>query len=323
MLSLRAHQLLADRRRRSRGMTLVEVLIVLAISALLIGGVRDRARRGASGRGLARDQPARQHRPLRLQQGPRHRQLLPPAHQARRQLVLDAARRRSHVPARDRPLRPHQGRRPEPREGARRARPPGRGELQPLAPGARARGGQGPLGRQGRRPGDRPAAGRQAVPPAEQAGAAPASRACPASRRLAQPGRHRAKPARQVRGAAKKVPRRKPPIFGAFDDDNSLSELKKPFKLPKTDQGRQRPDRRRHQADHQGRGQHLLLPAGPHPARPHPGRGDREPGERVHDHHPAADRPRRGQEGKIDLALTDDPNSVKDDLGRRQTRRSF
>ena len=32
----------------------------------------------------------------------------------------------------------------------------------------------------------------------------------------------------------KKVPRRKPPIFGAFDDDNSLSELKKPFKLPKT-----------------------------------------------------------------------------------------
>ena len=39
MLSLRAHQHLADRRRRSRGMTLVEVLIVLAISALLIGGV--------------------------------------------------------------------------------------------------------------------------------------------------------------------------------------------------------------------------------------------------------------------------------------------
>ena len=39
MRSLRAHSLLAHRRRRSRGMTLVEVLIVLAISALLVGGI--------------------------------------------------------------------------------------------------------------------------------------------------------------------------------------------------------------------------------------------------------------------------------------------
>src|SRR5690606_13385834 len=30
----------------------------------------------------------------------------------------------------------------------------------------------------------------------------------------------------------KKVPRRKPPMFDAFEDDNSLSDLKKPFKFP-------------------------------------------------------------------------------------------
>ena len=33
--------------------------------------------------------------------------------------------------------------------------------------------------------------------------------------------------------APKSVPRRKPPVFGAFEDENSLSELKKPFKMPK------------------------------------------------------------------------------------------
>ncbi|MCY1006935.1 type II secretion system protein [Nannocystis pusilla] len=94
----------------------------------------------------------------------------------------------------------------------------------------------------------------------------------------------------------KKVPRRKPPIFGAFEDDNSLSELRKPFKFPaevKVIAVRTAEDLK---PITKGEASLYFFPQG-HTAGAHPRARGRQPGERVHDHRQAADRPRRGQGG--------------------------
>lgn len=127
----------------------------------------------------------------------------------------------------------------------------------------------------------------------------------------------------QYAAQPKKVPRRKPPIFGAFEDDNSLSELKKPFKFPpevKVVSVRTAEDPKpitKGEASvyffPQGHTQlaHIVVQEVANPenqftiiVKPLTGRVEIK-------------------DGVVDLALPDDPTSIRDDLGKRQNRRSF
>ena len=121
----------------------------------------------------------------------------------------------------------------------------------------------------------------------------------------------------------KKVPRRKPPIFGAFDDDNSLSELKKPFKLPKTIKVVSVQTAEDPKPISKGEASIYFFPQG-HTQLAHIQIEEIEHPENAFT---IIIRPLTGRveivDGKVDLALADDPTAIKDDLGRRQTRRSF
>ncbi|HEY0138167.1 MAG TPA: hypothetical protein VGB85_28970, partial [Nannocystis sp.] len=121
----------------------------------------------------------------------------------------------------------------------------------------------------------------------------------------------------------KKVPRRKPPIFGAFDDDNSLSELKKPFKLPKTIKVVSVQTAEDPKPVTKGEASIYFFPQG-HTQLAHIQIEEIEHPENAFT---IIIRPLTGRveivDGKSDLALADDPTAIKDDLGRRQTRRSF
>jgi hypothetical protein len=121
----------------------------------------------------------------------------------------------------------------------------------------------------------------------------------------------------------KKVPRRKPPIFGAFDDDNSLSDLKKPFKLPKTIKVVSVQTAEDPKAITRGEASIYFFPQG-HTQLAHIQIEEIEHPENAFT---IIIRPLTGRveivDGKVDLTLADDPTAIKDDLGRRQTRRSF
>jgi len=121
----------------------------------------------------------------------------------------------------------------------------------------------------------------------------------------------------------KKVPRRKPPIFGAFDDDNSLSELKKPFKFPpevKVIAVRTAEDLK---PITKGEASLFFFPQG-HTQQAH-----------IHVQEVANPeneftiivKPLTGRveikEGHVDLALPEDPTSIRDDLGKKMNRRAF
>lgn len=121
----------------------------------------------------------------------------------------------------------------------------------------------------------------------------------------------------------KKVPRRKPPIFGAFDDDNSLSELKKPFKLPAQIRVASVQTADDVKPITKGEASIYFFPQG-HTQRAHIQIEDVENKENAFT---IIVQPLTGRvtikEGKIDLMIADDPTSVKDDLGRKQNRRTF
>ncbi|MFY0542249.1 pilus assembly FimT family protein [Nannocystis pusilla] len=121
----------------------------------------------------------------------------------------------------------------------------------------------------------------------------------------------------------KKVPRRKPPIFGAFEDDNSLSELRKPFKFPaevKVIAVRTAEDLK---PITKGEASLYFFPQG-HTQLAH-----------IHVQEVANPeneftiivKPLTGRvevkEGHIDLALQEDPTSIRDDLGKKMNRRAF
>ncbi|MCY1062550.1 hypothetical protein [Nannocystis sp. SCPEA4] len=121
----------------------------------------------------------------------------------------------------------------------------------------------------------------------------------------------------------KKVPRRKPPIFGAFDDDNSLSELKKPFKFPaevKVIAVRTAEDLK---PITKGEASLYFFPQG-HTQLAH-----------IHVQEVANPeneftiivKPLTGRvevkDGHVDLALPEDPTSIRDDLGKKMNRRAF
>lgn len=121
----------------------------------------------------------------------------------------------------------------------------------------------------------------------------------------------------------KKVPRRKPPLFEAFEDENSLSELKKPFSFPpeiKVIAVRTAQDIK---PVSQGEASLFFFPQG-HTQLAHIHVQEVE--------HPENEftiivRPLTGRvevvDGHVELALPEDPTAVRDDLGRRPNRRSF
>ena len=156
-----------------------------------------------------------------------------------------------------------------------------------------------------------------------KAGAAPAKAGAPATGGSPMPGAPGGSMLDKYAVQAKKVPRRKPPIFGAFDDDNSLSDLKKPFKLPKTVKVVSVQTADDIKPITTGEASIYFFPQG-HTQLAHI---QVEEIENPENSFTIIIKPLTGrvevQEGKINLALTDDPNSIRDDLGRRQTRRSF
>ncbi|MBL9106032.1 MAG: prepilin-type N-terminal cleavage/methylation domain-containing protein [Myxococcales bacterium] len=121
----------------------------------------------------------------------------------------------------------------------------------------------------------------------------------------------------------KKVPRRKPPMFGGFEDDNSLSSLKKPFTLPKEVKivsVRTAEDLKPITA---GEASIYFFPQGTTQLAHIQIEDVKSP----ENSFTVIIQPLTGrveiQEGKVELVLIEDPTSVKDDLGRRQNRRSF
>lgn len=121
----------------------------------------------------------------------------------------------------------------------------------------------------------------------------------------------------------KQVPRRKPPIFGAFEDDNSLSELKKPFKFPpeiKVVAFRTAQDIKPITS---GEASLFFFPQG-HTQQAH-----------IHVQEVANPEneftiivtPLTGRveikDGHVDLALSEDPTAIRDDLGKKMNRRAF
>ncbi|MBK9757205.1 MAG: hypothetical protein IPO88_27650 [Nannocystis sp.] len=121
----------------------------------------------------------------------------------------------------------------------------------------------------------------------------------------------------------KAVPRRKPPIFGAFDDDNSLSDLKKPFKLPKQIKVVSVQTADDVKPIVKGEASIYFFPQG-HTQLAHI---QIEEIDNPTNAFTIVVKPLTGRvevkEGKVNLTLADDPTAIKDDLGRRQSRRSF
>ncbi len=123
--------------------------------------------------------------------------------------------------------------------------------------------------------------------------------------------------------APKKVPRRKPPLFGGFEDDNSLSELKKPFTLPKEVRVVSVRTADDVKPITKGQASIYFFPQGHTQAAHIQIEEIKNPANAF----TVTIQPLTGrvqiQEGKQDLAVIEDPTSIKDDLGRRQTKRSY
>ena len=308
-----------------RGMTLIEVLIVLAISALLIGGVATGLGAGrAAEASRATNQLANTVRfafnkarvtgtyyrllinldegAFSMQRGD-DRMYLPATDRYGRIRVVDPSREKERE-ERDRRAEENYNRSVQ-----------GRVLAAIQGPAAGAKPGATPIGAP-------PGAPQKAAPGAPQKAGTPAAPAATP----ATPGAP-AKPAAgmtdQYTVQPKKVPRRKPPIFGAFDDDNSLSDLKKPFKLPKQIKVVSVQTAEDPKPITKGEASIYFFPQG-HTQLAHI---QIEEIDNPQNAFTIIVRPLTGRveikDGKIDLALSDDPTAIKDDLGRRQTRRSF
>ena len=310
MLSLCAHQLLSARRHRSRGMTLVEVLIVLAISALLIGGVATGLGAGRQAEvSRATNQLANTIRfafnKARVT-GSYYRLLINLDDGA---FSMQRGADRMYLPATDRYGRikvVDPSREKERDERDRRAEENYNRSIQARVLAA-VKG---------------PSVGKNAATPI---GAPPGAQKPPA------PGAAGAAPTKAAAGGiidkyavqTKAVPRRKPPIFGAFDDDNSLSDLKKPFKLPKQIKVVSVQTADDVKPIVKGEASIYFFPQG-HTQLAHI---QIEEIDNPVNAFTIVVKPLTGrvevQEGKVNLTLADDPTAIKDDLGRRQSRRSF
>lgn len=319
MRSLRAHPLLTHRRRRSRGMTLVEVLIVLAISALLVGGI-------STGLGAGRQaEVSRATNQLANTVRFAFNKARVTGSYYRLQIKLDdgsftmqRGADKMYLPATDRYGRikvVDPSREKEKEERDRRAEENYNRSIQArvlaaVKGPANTKGAATPIG-----------APSKAAP--AKAGAAPGAGVAPGGAAAAGGTSPTGGMLDKYTVQPKKVPRRKPPIFGAFDDDNSLSELKKPFKLPKTVKVVSVQTADDIKPITTGEASIYFFPQG-HTQLAHIQIEEIEHPENAFT---IIIKPLTGrveiQEGKINLALTDDPNSIRDDLGRRQTRRSF
>ena len=312
MLSHRAHLLLAHGRRRSRGMTLVEVLIVLAISALLVGGI-------STGLGAGRQaEVSRATNQLANTVRFAFNKARVTGSYYRLQIKLDdgsftmqRGADKMYLPATDRYGRikvVDPSREKEKDERDRRAEENYNRSIQARVLAAV----KGPSNTKG--------AGTPIGAPSK---AAPAKAGAPATGGSPMPGAPGGSMLDKYAVQAKKVPRRKPPIFGAFDDDNSLSDLKKPFKLPKTVKVVSVQTADDIKPITTGEASIYFFPQG----HTHLAHIQIEEIEHPENAFTIIIKPLTGRveikEGKINLALTDDPNSIRDDLGRRQTRRSF
>jgi len=315
----------SDQRHRHhmRGMTLIEVLIVLAISALLIGGVATGLSAGRQAEASrATNQLANTVRfafnKARVT-GTYYRLLINIDESA---FSMQRGDDRMYLPATDRYGRIKvidPSREKEKEERDRRAEENYNRSIQGRvlaaigAPAVGARPGAAPIGAPAGA-----AAPQKAGTPA--APGTPGASAAPAKAGTTAPS---AGMTDQYAVQPKKVPRRKPPIFGAFDDDNSLSDLKKPFKLPKTVKVVSVQTAEDIKPLTKGEASIYFFPQG-HTQLAHIIIEEIENPENAFT---IIIRPLTGRveikDGKIDLALSDDPTAIKDDLGRRQTRRSF
>jgi len=129
-------------------------------------------------------------------------------------------------------------------------------------------------------------------------------------------------------GGPKRVPRRKPPLFGAFEEDNSITGFKEPVPLPegvRVVSVRTAEDLKTITAGEasvyffpQGRTQlaHIQLEE-----------KRKEDGEEVGNKYTIVVQPLTGQveirEGLIDLVIEEEERRRRDDLGKEQDRRSF
>jgi len=319
------------RARRSRGLTLIEVLIVLAIAGLVVGSVIGGL--GASRQAevtRATNQMANTVRfafnkarvtgsfyrllinldegAFSMQRGD-DRMYLPATDRYGRVVTIDPSRVKERE---ERDLRAEEN-----YNRSLQARVLGAVRGPSVARNAATPIGQ-PPGAQAVPPGGAAKPGAGVQPGAGAQPGAPAKPGAPA-----QPGAPGTKPADMYAVAPKKVPRRKPPIFGAFDDDNSLSELKKPFKLPKQIKVVSVQTVDDPKPILKGEASIYFFPQG-HTQRAHIQVEDLEFPDNAFTIvvHPLTGRV-EVKEGKIDLILGDDPATIKDDLGRAQTRRSF
>ena len=305
-------------RRRSLGFTLIEVLVVMGIIGLLIGSV-------VTGLGAGKQaQVARitnqlantvrfAYNKARVT-GSYYRLLID---LDKGSFTLQRGDNKMYMPATDRYGRTmvvDPGKAKEKEERDKRAEENYNRSLQARvleavrAPGAPMSPGAG----QPQKIGQQPTPGAQPPKPAQPGQPAPSSSSSSSS---TKPDMYAA--------TAKKVPRRKPPLFGAFEDDNSLSELKKPFKFPpevKVVAVRTAEDLK---PITKGEASLYFFPQG------HT--------QLAHIHVQEANNPEREftiiikpltgrveiQEGHVDLALPDDPTAIRDDLGKRQNKRSF
>ena len=321
MYSLRSPPSASDRRRRSRGMTLIEILIVLAISALLIGGVATGLGAGRQAEvSRATNQLANTVRfafnKARVT-GSYYRLLIKLDDSS---FSMQRGADKMYLPATDRYGRikvVDPSREKEKEERDRRAEENYNRSIQARVLAAvkgpsNTKSAATPIG-----------APSKAAPTKAGAPGAPTKAGTPTAITNPAGGGVTGGMIDRYTVEAKKVPRRKPPIFGAFDDDNSLSELKKPFKLPKTVKVVSVQTADDLKPTTTGEASIYFFPQG-HTQLAHI---QVEEIEHPENSFTIIIKPLTGRveikEGKINLALTDDPNSIRDDLGRRQTRRSF
>lgn len=318
------------RARRSRGMTLIEVIIVLAIVGLVVGSVMgglDSGRQAEVTR--ATNQMANTVRfafnKARVT-GTYYRLLINLEDGA---FSMQRGDDRMYLPATDRYGRTvavDPSRVKEREERDRRAEENYNRSLQARVLGAvhgPAAGKAGAVAPIGMAPGA--AAPAKAGAPGQPGAAAnPGAPGQPgAAAKAGAPGQPAAAKGDQYAVAPKQVPRRKPPIFGAFDDDNSLSDLKKPFKLPKQIKVVSVQTADDPKPITKGEASIYFFPQG-HTQRAHIQVEDLDHPDNAFTIviHPLTGRV-EVKEGKVDLGIADDPLSVKDDLGRKQSRRSF
>lgn len=318
-----AHTSLALRlRRRSRGFTLIETIIVLGLIALLVGGVMVGIGAGRQAEvSRASNQLANTIRfafnKARVT-GTYYRLLID---LDKGTFSLQRGDGRMYLPATDRYGRIKEldpSREKEKEERDKRAEENYNRSLQARVLAAVK--GPGAAG------GMNPAKAPQPAPAKAGTPGAPGTPAQP-GKAPGTPGSSTTTPTKapidQYAIAPKKVPRRKPPLFGGFEDDNSLSELKKPFTLPKEVRVVSVRTADDVKPITKGQASIYFFPQGHTQAAHIQIEEIKNPANAF----TVTIQPLTGrvqiQEGKQDLAVIEDPTSIKDDLGRRQTKRSY